>query len=187
MEDWIDAINLPEIRRIVSAAEAFMRDPRTSTVVRRQLLSFVQLIEAELQEVERIGQRGTVFRIIGVAQAAFAIGAIAGTPAMATHLRAGKHAAGGVKSGEVRRENAQAWQAHACDLMRDLRTQNPGWSREKVAIEALSTWRLQNVRPPESPRSLVDLLKKLETVGTIQPRELKRTTSFQKRASSLRK
>ena len=105
MKDWIDAIDLPEIRRIVSAAEAFMRDPRTSTVVRRQLLSFVQLIEAELQEVERLGQRDTVFRIIGVAQAAFAIGAIAGTPAMVTHFKAGKHAAGGVKKwrGETRK------------------------------------------------------------------------------------
>ena len=44
--------------------------------------------------------------------------------------------------------------------MRDLRTQNPGWSREKVAIEALSAWRLQDVIPPESPRSFADLLKK---------------------------
>jgi len=181
LDEPTDTYDDLEIRRIVRAADKFMRDGHTSPKLRRQVLSFVQGLHAECQEADQSGREGWSWSLLEVARAAFAIGAIAGNAAMVTGRSADRRAAGGVASGQTRRMKAELWRAHARDLMREIRINHEGWSREKVAIEALSRWRLQDVEPPESSRSLVELLKELEADGTIPARtKLKRTSSLPK-------
>ncbi len=171
MEDRRSLVDEIEVRRIIRAAAAMMQKSRTTPEVRRQLLGFVQLIEAECQSVEDDGRTLNPGTLLSLVEAAFAVGAIAGTPAMVTALRAGQHAAGGVASGKSRGRSMAEWKAHATGLMRAIRTAHPEAPQETVATETRETWKLDNVKAPGFS-ALVKHLRNLERSGEV-PRQRK--------------
>ncbi len=166
MDDRRGLVDEIEVQRIVRAAAAMMQKPRTKPEVRKQLLGFVQLIEAECQSVEDDRRALNPATLLNLIEAAFAVGAIAGTPGMVTGLRAGQHALAGEMSGKARRGPAEKRQAHAIELMVAIRSERPWSSQEDVAAEARERWKLDELKAL-GISSLVKLLRALEKNGAV--------------------
>ena len=80
-------------------------------------------------------------------------------------------AAGGMKSGEARRQKAaQTWQPHALELARDARKQQPSLSQDNVVAEIEGGWKLANPIPPGAP-TLKAFISKMERSGKLQRRQ----------------
>lgn len=167
MDEPEDTFDNFEIRRIVEAADKFMRDENTSPKLRRQVFGFIQDLQVECQQVDQHGREDLSFTLLAVARAAFALGAIAGTPSMVTSFRGGKHSAGGLASAKTRGRSAETWKAHATDLMLTIRSVRPEASQETVAIETTETWKLDEVKAPGFS-ALVKHLRMLERSGILR-------------------
>ena len=156
---------------------AFARDGLTESE-KSEIFDDVMTVGATLATIQKSNEltNGLIPTDIAIefAWSAFWIGLRAGLkPAEIKRLReewfrARQRASAGGRVRQ-RREASLGWKAHAKDISKRVRDENPEASQEKVAEKILETWQAADVDPPGF-RTLVRYVAQLEKRDEIPPR-----------------